>query len=47
MKYTIVIAALLGLMSQNEVTAIARKSFPGVTFIETAAESDSDDDENV
>ena len=46
MKYTIVIAALLGLMTNNEVTALARKSFPGVTFIQTAdSDSDSDSDE--
>ena len=51
MKYTLVIAALMGLMTNNEVTAIARKSFPGVTFVQEAAqsdsESDSDEDENV
>jgi len=50
MKYTIVIAALLGLMSNNEVTAVARKSFPGVTFIQTGTDSESDsdsDEENV
>ena len=43
MKYTLVIAALLGLMTSDEVTAVARKSFPGVTFVQSAEDSESDD----
>jgi hypothetical protein len=50
MKYTIAIAALLGLMSSTEVNAVARRSFPGVTFVQSADESESeysDEDENL
>lgn len=48
MKYTLAIAALLGLMSETQCTALTRKSFPGVTFLPSAEESESEsDDENV
>jgi len=45
MKYTIVIAALLGLMSNDEVTAMTRSHVPSHSFVQEQSDSESDSDE--
>jgi len=44
MKYTIVIAALLGLMSNNEVTAMTRYHVPSHSYVQAQSDSESDSD---